>query len=210
MIVIISKVQVRRGLEVELPGGPITLDPISLSAGLEVGELGFTKDTSRLFIGFEPTPAAPNYLRSVFPYQNVEVLTESSPRIQELFANFIMDQDETDFFVPTLINIRSMADITYPAETLNPAQLTGSIVSAIIDYHAFSTADGTPVKQGTLRIVADQSTQTISDTENVQLVSGLTFGLRKDSSGAFFMLQCQNSTAASIDLYLRRVVVTGG
>jgi hypothetical protein len=209
MIVIISKVQVRRGLEVELPGGPITLDPISLSPGLEVGELGFTKDTSRLFIGFEPTPAAPNYLRSVFPYQNVEVLTESSPRIQELFSEFIMNQDGTDFFVPTVIAIQSMTDIAYPAETLNPAQLMGSSLSAIIDYHAFSTVDGTPIKQGTLRIIANQSTQTITDTENVQAVAGITFALRKDGSGTFFMLQCQNSTAVPIDLYLRRVVVTG-
>ncbi len=202
MIVIVSKVQLRRGLESELPGGPITLNPITLSPGLSPGELGMTIDTGRLFVGFNPTTASPNYLRPVFPYQNVEVLTENSPRVQELFSSYLIDQDENDFFVPISIPAQSMADIQYPAGSTNPAQMIGTVVSAVFEYHAFSNT-GAPVKQGTLRI----ANGTIADTENVEAITGLTFGVR--DGGTYFMLQCANATGNNVNLYLRRVLVTG-
>jgi hypothetical protein len=210
MIVIVSKVQVRRGLESELPGSPTSIFPLALGPALDVGELGFTEDTSRLFVGFDPTISSPNFMRPVFPYENIEVLTESSPRNQELFSEFVMDQNEGDFFVPVPIgNATSMSDILYPAGVLNPAQLIGSITSATFEYHAFATS-GAPVKQGLLRVVGSAGSTAITDTEFVQAVSGLTFGIRRDTSGTFFMLQCANQTGSSINLYLRRVVVTGG
>ena len=57
---------------------------------LDDGEFGFTTDTGRLFIGQEsPTNGQPNYNRVTFPYQNVEVITETVPL--SLFSPAIQD-----------------------------------------------------------------------------------------------------------------------
>lgn len=213
MIVIISKVQVRRGLEIELPGAPVSLNPISLGPGLDIGELGFTEDTSRLFVGFKPTPNAVVFQRSVFPYQNVEVLTESSPKNQELFSGFVVDQNENDFFVPTGITHGGVfGDIQYPAATTNPARLDGSLFSAVFEYHTFSIITGAAVQLGSLRVIAGQTTPTddfFSASGNHDITFNVS-GPRTDGNGTFYILQCKNSTTTDINLYLRRVVITGG
>jgi hypothetical protein len=213
MIVIVSKVQVRRGLEIELPGAPVSLNPISLGPGLDIGELGFTEDTSRLFVGFNPTPNAVVFQRSVFPYQNVEVLTESSPKNQELFSGFIADQNENDFFVPIGIGQGGPSDIQYQTGTTatNPARLSGSNYSVVFEYHVFS-AGGAAVQQGTLRIISGQATPnddffSASGGHDIQFNID---GPRTDSNGTFYILQCNNTTETDINLYLRRVVLTGG
>ena len=209
MIDINGKVEIRSGLQSELPGTPISLDPLVLSAGLDIGEMGFAKDTARLFIGHSPIVSDSNFKRSVFPYENVEVLTENSPRNRELFNDFVRDQDENSFFVPTTVAIGAMADLTYPADTLNPSKFDGTSISAIVEYHAFTQA-GQPVSQGTLRILGSDGTVDLSDNEKLESLSflgQLTFGCRYDS-GSYF-LQCQNSTVYSISLYIRRILLTG-
>ena len=61
----ITRIQHRRGNESDLP------------QSLGDAELGFTTDTGRLFIGAEYHPIAGQ--RAVFPYKNIEILTEYSP-----------------------------------------------------------------------------------------------------------------------------------
>jgi len=61
----ISRVQIREGNESDLP-----------NPNLADGELGFTKDTGKLFIG---SPTLPFLLgRNTFPFKNTEILTEWS------------------------------------------------------------------------------------------------------------------------------------
>lgn len=209
MIDIDGKVHLRTGLERELPGSPISLDPLVLSTGLDIGEVGFTSDTARLFIGHSPAISDPNFKRPVFPYANVEILTENSPRNRELFNNFVRDQDENSFFVPTTVAIGSMADLTYPVDTLDPSKFDGTSISAIVEYHAFTQA-GQPISQGTLRILGSDGTVTLSENEKLESLSflgQLTFGCRYDA-GSYF-LQCQNSTVYAIKLYIRRILLTG-
>jgi hypothetical protein len=66
----ISKIQLRRGPASDLKN----------TNPLDDGELGFTNDIGRLFVGQNsPTNGNPNYNRSGFPYTNIEILTENSP-----------------------------------------------------------------------------------------------------------------------------------
>lgn len=85
----ISKIQVRRGPQSDLP------------YALDAGEYGFTTDTGRVFIGIDPnaSPTAPASLgRPNFPYQNIELLTEfSNSANQNMFDSRVRDV-KTGFF----------------------------------------------------------------------------------------------------------------
>jgi hypothetical protein len=210
MIIVAGKVQVRRGLGYELPGTPISLNPLAFGAGLDLGEIAFTEDEARVFVGHSPQPGDVNYQRTVYPYQNVEVLTENSPRIQELFNSFIIDQDSNDFFVPVSIPIGSSGSLNYPVNTLNPTIFNGVNVSVVVDYHAF-TEGLNAVKQGTLRILGTAGNIVITDTDSIEgpaYVGQLTFSANYDGVSKY-TLQCSNQTNSIVNLILRRIVVTG-
>jgi hypothetical protein len=66
-VIQISKIQLRRGKQHELDVN-----------ALDTGELGFTTDTGRLFIGTDPDEHGLWSDRTILPYDNVEILTESS------------------------------------------------------------------------------------------------------------------------------------
>jgi hypothetical protein len=86
MTIQISKIQLRRGLEQDLPGA-------MQANGLDIAEVAFTTDTNRLFIGTDPSTSslvsAVHTVRNVsgggLPYNNVEILTEFSPTNQLIF-----------------------------------------------------------------------------------------------------------------------------
>lgn len=217
-IVIVEKVQLRRGLQVELPGKPISTSPLRLAPGLDLAEMGFAEDTGRLFIGHSPRVNDVNYKRGVFPYQNLEVLTENSPRVEELFNSFVRDQDVNDHFLPTVLPVGFNGPLAYaelPAGTTIPSQFFGDSVSVVVEYHAFKEATGWPVKQGTLRIIASTSGSNIiedSVSDSVQLGGGLNFSLSgrsASSQGNYFTLTCNNLTGGAVTLHLRRVVIAG-
>lgn len=67
VIVQISKIQLRRGLQTDLQ--PQNLAP---------GEMGFAVDTGRLFIGPDPNHDGVWSMRSLPPYDGIEILTEAS------------------------------------------------------------------------------------------------------------------------------------
>lgn len=205
MIIIAGKVQVRRGLGYELPGSPISQNPLAFGPGLDIGEIAFTEDDARVFIGHNPVPGDINYQRAVYPYQNVEVLTENSPRNEELFNGFIQDQDSNDFFTPFSIAAGS-APLAYAnTAVLNPSVFNGDNISATIEYHAFTPVPSvSAVRQGTLRIMGTGPTITISDDFIGQ--STLTFSVSY-ASGKYTLL-CDN-TGSTVNLFLRRIVLTG-
>jgi hypothetical protein len=67
VIVNISKIQLRRGLQTDL-------QPENLSTG----EMGFAVDTGRLFIGSDPDETGLWSSRVLPPYDSIEILTEAS------------------------------------------------------------------------------------------------------------------------------------
>ena len=146
----ISKIQVRRGAESDLPGAPISQSPIAFSKGLDIGEMALTTDTNRVFIGADPAIGNANYDRVSFPYQNVEILTETSPIIETLVQRYIADISATAFHTASLAaNVTAWTDITTGTA---PFEMIGATVSATIEYFAFDT-NAVPVKQGTLKIL---------------------------------------------------------
>lgn len=225
-IVIVEKVQLRRGLEVELPGKPAQLVPLRLTQGLDQGELGMTVDSGRLFLGHSPRQGDVNYERAVFPYQNLEVLTENSPRVRALFNEFVRDQENTDYFLPTKLAKNGALAILPHAELavgdLIPSKFECDSATIIVEYAAFVDApganrDGWPVKQGEVRFIAragssvypsNQGAPEESKVEDDVLIGGgLTFGLQR--VGNHYRLTYHNQTQENLLLYMRRVVVTG-
>jgi hypothetical protein len=208
MIIVISKIQVRRGLESEL-------------SSLDVAELAMTTDSGRLFIGHDPTVGNPNFNRTDFPFENVEVLTENSPRVAELFSQNVRDQDRNDFFYPTVIpaSQTSYAPLTYldyEGGVPTPAHFYGGSISAAVDYHAFKADVGgpLPVKQGTLRLMGTPTSAQIQDNDNFDLSSNqLQFQLSAQQTDTFgndyFELQVRNLTGVDITILIRRVSIIG-
>jgi hypothetical protein len=66
-VIQISKIQLRRGKQHELDVG-----------SLDTGELAFTTDTGRLFVGTDPEESGLWSDRTILPFDNIEVLTETS------------------------------------------------------------------------------------------------------------------------------------
>lgn len=215
MIIVVSKVQTRRGLQSQIPGAPISSDPPSFAPGLDEGEIAMSTDTGRLFIGHSPTSGNQNFNRVVFPYQNVEVLTENSPRNGELFSQFMRDQDRNDFYVPTTLASGSgfvpLMYTEYDGGIAVPAKFYGSSVSATVEYHAFQ--NNAPVKQGTLRILAAAGSQTLVD-DSAEKAGGpfLDFQIgaqQSDAGGYYYQLNAWNRTGAALTIIIRRTIVVG-
>lgn len=225
-IVLVEKVQLRRGLEIELPGKPAQLSPLRLNPGLSEGELAMTVDTGRLFLGHTPRPNDVNYQRPIFPYQNLEVLTENSPRVRGLFNEFIRDQENFDFFLPTSAPQNSSHQ-PFDHYELEPDDVHSThfyvdSAAITIEYAAFVDApsrirDGWPVKQGTVRFLVNGNTTTYPTDQgtthedaiedSVLIGSGLSFGIQKNND--YYFLTYHNQTGNDLLIYIRRVVVSG-
>ena len=222
--IVVGKLQVRRGLEYQLPGRPISTDPFRFSETLDSGEFGLTLDSQRLFIG--PSPAGTNALNDsnremLFPYMNVEVLTESSPRNKELFGQFWRDQDASDFF----FGMQPVAALTLSGLKLGPqsfsdfvntegARIDGAIMSGAVDYIVFFPTSGS-IKQGTFFYQADASKQTIADNNptvfgNDANISFQISPQRSDASGAYYVIQASNTSSETAQVYLRRRFISVG
>ena len=154
MTVQVSKIQLRRGPESDLPGAPLSLSPLAFSPGLDDGELGFTDDTGRLFIGqTSPTNGIISYQRSTFPYQNIEVLTENTPPdvIQASYAD-----NQAGFFTsvpliagPSYVTLQTY-DTAGGTHDFN-VDISGN-ANAVIEYFVFAS-NGDATRQGVLNIV---------------------------------------------------------
>lgn len=158
-----SKVQMRRGNEMELPGVPTSLSPLRFEAGLDVGELGFAVDSGRVFIGHGPNLGQANYKRTQFPYQNIEILTEASTEtLRRIFGFLSRDQGGESFYTALLAPSEDWQDIA--AERASgaavPYRFPGDDVIASVDYYAISwysedsRVHRDPIRQGTLRILS--------------------------------------------------------
>jgi len=158
--IIISKIQLRKGSELDLPGAPTNIDPIEFSDGLDVAELAFTSDSGRLFIGHDPEQGQPNFERNVFPYQNIEVLTENSQQTLQNMVNVFNRKTTQDSFYVTDLSISSDPENGYINVAYNGAITIfedADRVSVMIEYF-ITTMSGLPFRHGKLSIMHDGST----------------------------------------------------
>jgi len=212
MIIVISKIQIRRGTELELPGAPISTNPLTFSDSLDDGEIAFTSDTGRMFIGPDKTIGNPNFQRPIFPYQNIEVLTEFSPTNRRLFNQHIKNQDHHDFYVPTVIaSGATEVNLTYAEYEGGirvPTKLNGASVSASIEYHSFDNT-GNAVQQGVVRVLGrKQDAPLINSNDSVG--SGLSFAVSPfDTTNGCYYLLVSNETISDITIFVRIVSISG-
>lgn len=163
----VDSIQVRRGLEIELAGAPTSVEPLVLSDGLNEGEFGMTVDSGRLFIGHKPKLGDVNYRRAEFPYQNLEVLTENSPRLRQIYSEMERDNGANTFFppiyIPSYANYETLdvAGSGYNESDINPSifNIHGGTVS--FDYLLF---EGVSTEEGADPMTAGRAL--LSGTQN--------------------------------------------
>lgn len=200
----ISKMQLRRGPAADLPGA-------SSTPGLDDGELGFTTDSGRLFVGQNsPTLGEPNYARVAFPYQNVEVLTENSPLdviMQPLIA------DNQDGFIPSIPLIETgtfttlqVYDTSHTAQNFH-VEFSGIGANSTINYFIFDSSDN-PIRLGQLTVVwntnmvlgpliTDEATVMVGDQSEIQWTAILAGSMPSQ----YVLLQYINTTGDTPTVY---------
>ena len=181
-VIQISKIQMRRGGELDLPGKPRTTSPLVFEPGLDIGEFGYAVDTGRLFLGHSPNYGNPNYKRIQFPYENLEVLTEASiDTIRRIFNFLRRDIGGTGYFKAILppSGSEDFQDVRMQRGVGGavPFRFPGSVVMANIEYFAMLEYEDAqhlinncstdpvsvpvnelvrePVQQGTLRALSE-------------------------------------------------------
>ena len=213
MIVVISKIQIRRGIKDELPGAPISSNPLTFSDCLDVGEIAFTADNGRMFIGPDKTIGNANFQRDEYPYQNIEILTELSPANKTLFNRNIKNQDRDSFYVPTIIRYiagdppQPLSYSEYEGGISVPTKFFGEKVSATVEYHAFDV-NANPIQQGIIRIMCNQDDQQVYTSDAIG--SGLVFTISEyDSIQGCYSLYVKNTIGVDISVLVRTISIIG-
>lgn len=229
-IIQITKIQIRRGPEADLPGAPTSLDPLIFSQALESGEFGFASDTGRLFIGHDPQVGQANYARPVFPFQNVEVLTENSVETINRIVSRVLRGTGREAFITAALPTTTGDDwnvVTVTPETGSPFpfRFTGPYVNATIDYSVYTTANE-PVRNGSLRVlhpgdntepsVTDDATSLTrlelggaSNYDAATVYGSLRFRFSIVSTGGvdYYQFEYQNKIAVALKLFFRHTRV---
>ena len=151
-----SIIILRNDEENVLPGAPITLSPLVFEPGLEPNEIAFTEDTGRMFVGHEPTLGQPNFRRTNFPYQNIEILSETSVELFNSMAGaYRRAEGDPSYYYTVLPSSSTPTPIVLPLPG-NPTHVFRlediSSVAANFEYAGFN-ASGKPVKMGSLRLL---------------------------------------------------------
>lgn len=164
----IAKTLVRRGVEIDLPGAPRSLSPLTFNQGLDVGEIGFATDTGRLFIGHDPSQGQPNYRRIEFPYRNIEILTENSTTtLRRLCSGFLREVTNAAMYEANLAPSTGFAEVKHnlghlgqtpigstTASTVVPFRFAGTHLMGSLDYYLYDL-DTTPLRSGRLSILSE-------------------------------------------------------
>lgn len=151
-----SIIILRNDEESVLPGAPITLSPLVFEPGLEPNEIAFTKDSGRMFVGHEPEIGQPNFRRTEFPYQNIEVLTETSVGLFNSMAGaYRRSEGDPSYYYTVLPTSSTPTPIILPLAG-DPTHIFRledvTSLAATMDYAGFN-ASGKPVKMGSLRLL---------------------------------------------------------
>lgn len=198
----ISKIQMRRGPASDLP-----------NPSLDDGEFGFADNVGRLFIGqTSPTNGQPNFNRTGFPYQNVEVLTENTPLGSVIGPVFNDNQGGYVVAVPLSISGSFVTLQVYgPGNTpqnFNVDTATNQC-SAHVDYFVFD-ASNNAIRNGRMTVLwnstftepplcTDEAEVAFSVADEIQWTAALTgsFG------NQHIVLQYINLNSAQAVVYLR-------
>ena len=191
-VIQISKIQVRRGLEEDLPQ-------------LAAGEFGWATDTRRLFIGNGIT-SSPDYAPEI---GNTEILTVFAAdameiRVDNLEANVTVLQSQ----VTSLQANAALGSITLLNDTTANTSLSfGNVTSHSIDYNIVR---GTDIRTGTINLTSVNGIATFQDeySENAGTGVVLTF-VTNDSNASNVTLQYTTSDIsldATFNYYIKSFV----
>lgn len=139
----ITKIIVLRGKSADLPHD---LDP---------GELAFSTDEGRVFIGCDPVSGQPQFDRLTFPFRNIEVLTENSTALfAKMHGNRMREGGGLDYYDARLEAYQpDWVDVS----VFRDGELDGyriydiSSVSAMIDY-SVTDDEGQPLRMGDMQL----------------------------------------------------------
>lgn len=181
-------------------------EPLSFGDSLDTGEITLSlfdfpesherAGPDRLLIGSSSVHGNRHHDRVEYPFQANEILTESSPRVRELFSQSVRDQDRLSYFIPTVVKPglgfvpakHAKHDGGYGFAFSPPGE--GS--SCVVEYQAF--IDDKPVKAGTLRILAGPGRIVVNDISVASSASMVDFDVARDGAGgSFYTLLARNN-----------------
>lgn len=217
-----AKMQLRAGVEAELPGSPITTSPLVYSPPLDPALMAFATDTGRLFIGHQPNSGQVNYNRLTLPYQNLEVLTEGSDTANKaVFAKFTRE------ITPDMSYATTLATATVGTWVVLTQQINGFPIPYVIPSattaceinYALSSASNVPSRLGTLMVLHDAVAASVtlidrwmgigatSVTESLYASSSAAIQFRFTTQGptgaTFLQMEYQNSSGGAMNIKFR-------
>jgi hypothetical protein len=176
-------------------------------AAADAGQAIFLTDTARIVVGADPTHGNPYHIRAAdkenrFPFEAIEVLTEASPRVRELYGLNIRNTDQAAALAPVVIpageTVPAAYAYVYGGQAI-PISFTGNM-SATFEYHAFS--GGSPAQTGLLRLLGGSSPVFATSGD---VGTSLTFTL--ESMGDTCTIMCTNNSADPVRLIVRATII---
>jgi hypothetical protein len=192
-----------------------TFSQIEAGDPLPPGEIILIDDSERVLIGPDTVQGNQHNLRIGFPFENIEVLSETSPRNAELFGLHIRNQTTEDFYLPAMIanavgNTPIMVS-DYDGGLLSPLTFSGDNISATVEYHAYNDLTAAPLQSGTLRILATSETIKFSDRSSstfIPMANTVTFNAVFDNNGDVLIQAMNPLPTTTLFLRLRKVAIT--
>lgn len=135
-----SKIIFRNGFQTDLP------------VALEPAEVAMVTDTNTLLVGCDPRYGQPQYNRSQFPYQNIEILTEKSEAaFTKLHGECMREGGRNDYYEARLAGDRLVwtnIQIEDNDELFDYMLPVDTTVNAFIDYSVTIDANGETIRHG--------------------------------------------------------------
>lgn len=141
--ILITKIIVLRGESRDLPHP------------LDSGEIAYSTDEGRVFIGCDPISGKPQFGRDTFPYRNVEILSENSTDLfAKLHGERMKEGGGVDYYdAPLQASRETWTTVMVPRDgEMNEYRIYDiASVTAFVDY-ALATATGVPIRMGNMHL----------------------------------------------------------
>ncbi len=127
-----KKIIIRRGSGVDLPGKPRAISPKQWNRSLEEGEMAYSEDDGRIFVGPKVGSNLPQSRRLQYPYQNIEVIGENSVEaFEKMHGDRMREGDNRDYYFTTLVPFITDPSGLIASTIIVAASLTGNAAGAI-------------------------------------------------------------------------------
>ena len=210
----ISKIQIRRGPASDLPGEPTSGNPTLPTTGLDSGEMAFTIDTGQLYVGIDPMHTAATLGRAIYPYQNIEVLTETSTAtVQQMVGQYMRLQNQSHYQsqplnIASSVNDSDWSDLMIVNGASDDLYVTlgtsNDYVCAKITYFLYDS-NAAPMRAGTMTVISNPNVQTplLTDESTHYPRTDLTPTNARDPNQVYGSVQFQaaivgNGTASQV------------